>query len=120
MEIQLRLCQECKEQIRGRSDKRFCDDACRNNYNNKINSDANNYVRQINTVLRKNRRVLEELLGQEDKKKTSRELLLTNGFQFKYSTNQHTTNRGYTYYFVYEYGYLLLEQELVLLVRRRD
>ena len=33
----METCLECGEKIIGRSDKKFCNDACRNSYNNKQN-----------------------------------------------------------------------------------
>jgi hypothetical protein len=39
--------------IVGREDKKFCSDGCRNAYNNKINKDSNNYMRNTNNKLRK-------------------------------------------------------------------
>jgi len=118
MEIPLRLCQECNTTIKGRSDKRFCDDGCRNSYNNRINSDSNNYVRNINAILRKNRRILERLLAHEEKRKVQESKMLALGFQFKYVTHLYTTNKGHTYYFIYEYGYLALDEGVKLLVKR--
>ncbi|MBN2521295.1 MAG: hypothetical protein JXB17_12355, partial [Bacteroidales bacterium] len=56
-----KLCTECGEPIHGRSDKKFCCDQCRNIFNNRLNSNLNNYMRNINNVLRKNRRILAEL-----------------------------------------------------------
>ena len=41
----MKTCLECGEPILGRSDKKFCSDLCRNAYNNKANSDSNNFVR---------------------------------------------------------------------------
>jgi hypothetical protein len=43
----------------GREDKKFCSDGCRNAYNNKINKDSNNYMRNTNN--KQNYRVLSEL-----------------------------------------------------------
>jgi predicted nucleic acid-binding Zn ribbon protein len=54
-------CLECGEKIIGRSDKKFCNDACRNAYNNKQNKDSNNLMRNINNKLRKNYRILTEI-----------------------------------------------------------
>ena len=75
-----RVCPECGDRIIGRSDKKFCSDQCRNTYNNKLNSDATNTVRNINNILRKNRRVLESLNKQSGKTMVTRETMLTNGF----------------------------------------
>lgn len=117
----VRTCPECGDKIIGRIDKKFCSDQCRNTFNNKLNSDSNNTVRNINNILRKNRRVLEELNKQDGKTMVTREMLLTNGFNFTYFTHTYTTQKGYTYFFCYEQGYLFLEDKNVyLLVTNRD
>ena len=111
-------CLACGKPIKGRSDKKFCDDFCRNTYNNQLKSGDNNYVRSINNSLRRNRRILEELLPETEKMaKTTKEKLLQKGFQFKYSTHSYTNAKGNVYLFCYDYGYLPLEKDRYLLVR---
>ena len=56
-----KTCLECNEKIVGREDKKFCSDACRNAYNNKINKDSTNYMRNVNNKLLKNYRILLDL-----------------------------------------------------------
>ncbi|MFN4147295.1 MAG: hypothetical protein ACK4GN_15830 [Runella sp.] len=114
----MKECLECGEKIVGRSDKKFCSDLCRNAYNNKLNADANNLVRNINNRLRRNRRILEEIC-QEDKVKTTKTTLQREGFDFGYFTHIRTTQKGATYYFVYEFGYLALENDFYLIVKDR-
>jgi len=53
MNTENKNCPECDDKIKGRADKKFCSDACRNAFNNKLNSDANSTVRNINNALRK-------------------------------------------------------------------
>jgi len=115
----MKECLECGDKIMGRSDKKFCSDLCRNAYNNKLNSDSNNLVRNINNVLRKNRRILESACQEDDKGKISKNALVREGFDFSHFTHLRTTQKGATYYFVYEYGYLALEHELFLVVKDR-
>jgi len=112
-------CLECGEEIRGRSDKKFCSDLCRNAFNNKLNSDSTNYVRNINNTLRKNRRILEGLIPEETAKATKGKLL-QKGFNFQYYTNTYTTKKEKTYYFCYEYGYLPIDNDLYFLVKRKE
>ena len=69
-------CSECETELMGRIDKKFCNDQCRNIYNNRENRDSNEYVRKVNTILRKNRRILEKLNPNEKSKTTKEELLL--------------------------------------------
>lgn len=114
-----RECPECGEKIMGRADKKFCSDMCRNSYNNKLNSDTNNFVRNINNILRRNRRILEEMVPDETSK-SSRSKLLEKGFDFNYITNTYTTKKGIVYYFCYEYGYLPLENDWFFLVKRKE
>lgn len=80
-------------------------------------SDA--YFRKVNSILRKNRRILEEL-NPKEKARTTKERLLLNGFNFYYYTNVYHTKQGKTYYFVYEHGYLELDNEDYALVRKLD
>lgn len=116
-----RKCPECGDKIVGRADKRFCSDQCRNTYNNRLNSDASNTVRNINNILRKNRRILQEFNKQSGKSMVNKEMLLTNGFNFAYYTHTYTTKKGDVYHFCYEQGYLYLEdKDLFLLVENRD
>ena len=79
-------CLECNEKIVGREDKKFCSDGCRNAYNNKINKDSNNYMRNVNNKLRKNYRILSEA-NTEGKSKITKTKLLSKGFDFDYFTN---------------------------------
>jgi hypothetical protein len=121
MESQLRICLECKKTVRGRLDKKFCDDYCRNAYNNRQNSDINNFVRNVNNSLRKNRRILESVLKpKDDLGKCPRQQLADLGFDFRYHTHQYLNKKGQTYNFCYEYGYLPLENNVVLVVKRND
>jgi predicted nucleic acid-binding Zn ribbon protein len=57
-EKEVRKCKECGQVLNGRKDQKFCSDYCRNTYNNRQNEDATAYVRRINNILRKNRRIL--------------------------------------------------------------
>lgn len=121
MLFETRYCMICNKPIKGRADKKFCDDLCRNNYNNELNAAGNNLVRNINNALRKNRRILESLLPEnEEIGKVSKEKLLQEGFQFKYMTHIYTNRKGTNYFFCYDYGYLLLEQDWFLVVKRNE
>lgn len=117
--MEAKTCIECGTQIFGRFDKKFCSDQCRNAYNNKLNSDANNYIRNVNNILRKNRRILTKL-NPNGKTKLHRDKLAEKGFDFNYHTNTYTTKAGATYYFCYEQGYLELDNQWFMLVKRQE
>ncbi|UZO81928.1 hypothetical protein NBT05_05545 [Aquimarina sp. ERC-38] len=112
-----RTCPECKREVIGRIDKRFCNDFCRNAYNNKLNRDSKNMIRNVNNHLRKNYRILEDL-NPKEKTKTTKAKLIEHGFDFQYFTSIYTTKAGTVYYFVYNQGYLPLENDFYALVKR--
>lgn len=112
-------CLECGEEFLGRVDKKFCSDNCRSAYNNKMNSDATNFVRNINNILRKNRRILAQL-NPYGKAKVHKDKLLELGFKFSYFTNQYQTKSGNVYHFCYEQGYLELSNNYYSLVIRQE
>ncbi len=114
-----RSCLQCGKAVRGRLDKKFCDDYCRNAYNNRQKADKNNLIRNINNALLKNRRILESVVKPEEELgKCPRQRLAEAGFDFRYHTHQYLNKKGQTYNFCYEYGYLPLEGDWVLVVRR--
>ena len=122
-ESETRNCFACGRALRGRADKKFCDDNCRNNYNNQQKAKGNysSFVRNINNTLVKNRKILESLLpDSEEMAKANKDKLQRLGFQFKYLTHLYTTKTGKTYYFCYDYGYLPLENDWYLIVRRKE
>ncbi len=112
------MCLECGDPIRGRTDKKFCADYCRNAYNNRLNRDNRNLVRNIHNRLRKNYRILDSFPLNLGKTRTTRSRLLDKGFDFHYVTHVYTTRKGSTYYFVYDLGYLALEDNSYMIVKR--
>lgn len=112
-----KTCEECGEKIVGRTDKKFCSDYCRNAYHNRMNKDASNLIRNTNNSLRKNYRILQEL-NPGDKTSVSKSKLLSKGFSFEFFTSIYTTKTGKQYFFVYDMGYLPLENDFYALVRR--
>jgi len=115
---EIKQCLDCGKPINGRSDKKFCDDACRNNYNNKQHSDANTFVKKVNNALRKNRRVLETLIPKEGKITVSEKKLKDAGFNFDFHTGIYETKTGTTYRLCYEFGYMRIEDNRFILVKR--
>ena len=110
-------CLECGEPIKGRSDKKFCSDYCRNAYNNKVNKDSKNLIRNTNNRLRKNYKILSDL-NSSGKTKTTRNKLNDQNFDFNLFTSIYTTKTGNVYYYIYDQGYLKLENEYYLLIKR--
>jgi len=115
--METKKCLECGEKIAGRIDKKYCSDYCRNTYNNKVNKDSKNLIRNINNRLRKNYKVLSEL-NKSGKTKTTRNKLYDKGFDFQLFTSIYTTKTGNTYFYIYDQGYLALENDYYLLIKK--
>ncbi|MBD98938.1 MAG: hypothetical protein CMO34_03770 [Verrucomicrobia bacterium] len=114
-----KACANCGEELFGRVDKKFCSDQCRNTYNNKLHGKDNNFVRNTNRILRKNRKILESLTTKE-KPRANKDKMMVMGFNFNYYTNQYITKDGRTYYYCYEYGYLPLENDWYAIVKKKE
>lgn len=112
-------CLECGKPLIGRSDKKYCDDSCRNANYNRNHQAANNYMRKVNRILSKNRAILQELNPSETTK-VSRKQLTTEGFNFDFYTNIFTTKNGKTYFFCYDHGYLDLGKDWFALVIKKE
>jgi YHS domain-containing protein len=112
-------CAECGDSFKGRSDKKFCSDACRNTFNNRENNYTNNTIKRINHILRKNRKILEQL-NPEGKASVPGKRLRDLGFDFDYFTHVYRTKKGTIYYFCYEQGYLAIDADFYTLVRREE
>ncbi|WP_293301335.1 hypothetical protein [Pedobacter sp. UBA4863] len=112
-----KLCLDCQAELKGRTDKKFCDDQCRSNYNNKLKVQDQGLVKKINQVLAHNRKVLKDE-NPTGKAKVKKEQLVKRGFDFDYHTHFYTTQNGHQYVFCYEYGYLFLANDEVLIVKK--
>ena len=112
-------CIICGDEIIGRPDKRFCSDNCRSTFHNRQNSDQTNFIRNINNILRKNRRILASM-NTDGKTSLHRDKLMENGFNFRYFTNEYVTRKGTTYRFVYDQGYTERENGYLTLVVRQE
>jgi len=111
-------CLECGRVLMGRADKKFCNDQCRNAYNNNANKESSNLIRKVNNRLRKNYKILDNYELKEGKARTKKATLLDKGFDFEYFTNLYTTKKGTVYYFVYDLGYLPLDNDFYMIVKR--
>ncbi len=70
-----KTCLHCSKELVGRADKKFCDNQCRNEYNNTQNGTSNNYIRKVNRIIKMNRNILAELTPKDKSiKVTQKEL----------------------------------------------
>jgi hypothetical protein len=121
MPIEKRYCQCCAQVLHGRMDKKFCDEGCRNNFNNQQNSVENKEIRLINRILKRNRAILLGLLALEKKPtKVDRECLLLEGFNFRYMTQHGVGSNGQSYQICYDVGLIPEQNTNYLIVLAKD
>ncbi len=114
-------CIECGESVIGRIDKKYCSELCRNTFNNKAYHTNDNYVKDVNSMLRRNRKILKELTPEETlESRISKMKLLKKGFNFHYYTNISRNQKGADYFFCYEYGYSPLEKDLYYIFKQKE
>ena len=120
MNTETKTCLSCGNSLKGRADKKYCNDYCRNHYNNQLKGDHLQYLRNVNNILRRNRDILEDLLLKRNGPyKVLKTELEKKDFNFKFYTSSYTNKGNKTYYYCYEYGYSLVEEEKCLLVPNR-
>lgn len=110
-------CMICKEPIFGRIDKRFCSDSCRNRYHNSLKSLESMYLRRVNYILRRNRRILLESFH-EGQDAVYYQHLLNKGFNYNYITNYQINESGSTSYYCYDIGYTYHSNLEIRLLKR--
>ena len=111
----IKKCKYCNSTLQGRSDKKFCDNQCRNSFNNIKKRKNEKLITETNKTLRRNRKILKQF-NPEGKTTIKKEYLEKMGFDFNYHTHIYTTTNNNMYRFCYEYGYLILDEEKVLIV----
>lgn len=114
------ICLNCGEEIRvGRSDRKFCSTACKDEYHNALKLTNSKEMRKINLTLKKNRSILAEYFRAYSETKVHRDELLQKGFNFKYYTHHVTSKiKGNVFTFCYEFGYRELEDSHCHIIKK--
>lgn len=116
-EIPERCCLACGKMIKGRSDKKFCQEYCRNTFNNQQKEKHSPRERQINKILHRNRSILCSVWDStKNVTRVSKMDLLRQGFDFRYSTHVMNSDKGLRYSFCYEFGYADMGKEGIWVV----
>lgn len=103
-------CEHCRKPLFGRTDKRFCNDTCRNTFNRakaereKIQAHEN--LPEIFRIIKKNYEILKKkvpnALHADESVFTSTGKFLDTGFNPRFFTSIHTTSNGETWYCCFE------------------
>ncbi len=99
----------------GRTDKRYCDDVCRNNHRYALVGRRSSLMCKINAQLARNHKILSSLLT--SKTKVDKISLVKNDFDFSCFTGVHKTHQGREYIIVYDIAYCVLNDETVKIIK---
>jgi hypothetical protein len=109
----------------GRKDKKYCTDACKTEYNNRLKEQKQeviiipHYIAEINKIILNNWKVLHDCLGKQGYCKMRVRDLIGRGYNFKYHTAERVNDQDdKVYHFCYDVGYkVVADGEKVILVQ---
>ncbi|GAA3976628.1 putative nucleic acid-binding Zn ribbon protein [Mucilaginibacter dorajii] len=110
-------CAHCHKPLFGRTDKRFCNDTCRNTFNRqktenqKLQASAN--LPEIFRIIKRNYEILKEncpqVLDHDENMLVNAKEFLKTGFSPKFFTSVHITSYGEIWYCCFELGFRIGE-----------
>ena len=115
-----RTCTLCKNELSGRSDKKFCSVACKTEYHEKLAKVTFAATQRIDKILHRNRSILLEIMGKNDtQKKVPRELLDQKKFNWHYITQYHINSQNKTVHYLYDFSWMIFSDQEILIKRVR-
>jgi hypothetical protein len=102
----MNICLDCKKELIGRSDKKFCSVYCKSSYYyQKKKDNANSVYTEILKQLQLNRKLLKQY-NKAGKAIVRKEELIKVGFSPNRFTHYWKNKKGEVYLFCFEYGFL--------------
>lgn len=117
-------CLQCAKPIVGRLDKKYCNDYCRNTYNNQTKRAEDNQIQQVNSIIRKNRRILKTLCP-VGKATVRKEVLDAMSYNYRFLTGvyQSPAPANLVYFICHDYAFSPLNEEgedMAIIVQKED
>lgn len=110
-------CKQCLACFKGRSDKKFCSIRCKNTWHAEQQQTMRNVMAEIDAHLHQNRKILEILMGNATKIELDVHILTQTGFRYEYHTGTHLNNAGNFYRIVYDYKWMDVSDQKILILR---
>lgn len=115
----MNICQQCKQPLKGRKDKKFCNEYCKAAYHNHSRQQKEDVVNEVNKILKANWKILSRI-NPQGKSTLRKEYLKAAGYDFNYFTNIYRTQKGQVYYFCYNIGLTEVSKTHVCLVNWQE
>ncbi|WP_134091843.1 DUF2116 family Zn-ribbon domain-containing protein [Olivibacter sp. XZL3] len=113
-----RHCQDCGNQLRGRSDQRFCNDTCRNHFNRKKRQEIAERIpvsaKEILRIIKNNYRIL-SVMSPNPEYEIIVDLheLQSKGVNFKFFTSI-TYKDGESWYCIFDIGWRAVDEQVLI------
>lgn len=111
--MEKRKCPICKKEIKGRSDKKYCSQECKNAYHSRLINYTNKSTVKVDKILHRNYAILVELLGRKQYLETTKNQLEEKGFVFHYCTSTYKNTQNKQCYYIYDYLWFELRNKKV-------
>jgi hypothetical protein len=116
-------CLYCNKELKGRTDKKFCDAQCKSAYQyQRAKEQPERFYNKVDNQLKLNRKILKEF-NKGGKVTVRAEILNELGFNPNFFTHYWKTKKGEVYLFVYEFGFMQIHEkniEKYLLIKWQD
>jgi hypothetical protein len=118
----MKTCLQCNDTFRGRSDKKFCNDYCRNAYNNQQKKSAPSHQRILHQRLQRNHALLCRYLPEKNVGPIciNKNRLTNDGFVWRYCTESRLVNNRNVLYGCYEFRYFSLNERYLILLKENE
>ena len=106
MFMDVNKCLACEKELKGRSDKKFCDLYCKSSFHyKKTLEETPQFYNKVDKQLKLNRRLL-KVFNKSGKSTVRASTIIDLGFDSNFFTHYWKNAKGDVYLFVYEYGFL--------------
>ncbi len=120
MKVSKKICIYCGASMAGRSDKKFCDDACRAGFHNQSRQECSALCRETDSILHLNRKILSSVVHSNARLKLPKNRLLSRGFRPDFITRLAAGPDGRIIRCYYEFGILRLSESEVEVFRMNE
>ncbi len=115
----MKTCLHCHDSFRGRSDKKFCGDYCRNSYNNQQKAHLHSHQKNILQRLQRNYEVLAKYFSHETSGpiRIKTQKLTNEGVNWIYCTETRSSLNRIRVFGCFEFKYFLLNDQYVIILK---